>query len=201
MRIVIPRAVVPLILAGACTHLLLAQTVKKTTGVAKKPELRIEIIPDRQTYSKGSSVFTETRFTNTSLNILCFPEPDQTSETPEKGFISRVLLPPPNALAQDQFIEHFDGATTSAREEPIRKIKEDWIWLNPGGIHVSPSVLLRTELNTPGHWGLKALYHPPEGAFKPVAFRAYLNSAARSAGCSIPQAAVSAEPVGFSVLP
>jgi len=201
MRIAILRAVAPLILAGACTHLVLAQTVKKAAGVTKKPELKIEIISDKQTYSKDRSVFTETRFTNRSLNILCFPEPDQTAETHEKGFLSRVVLPPPNAPAGDQFFEHFDGATMPAREELIRKIKEDWIWLNPGGVHVSPSVLLRTELNTPGHWGLKAFYHPPEGSFNSVGFRAYLNSAARSAGCSIPQGAVSAEPVGFTVLP
>ncbi len=201
MRIVILRAVVPLILAGACTHLLLAQTVKKTKGVTKKPELKIEIVSDRQTYSKGSSVFSETGFTNTSVNILCFPEPDQRSETSEKGFVIRVVLRPPNAPVEDEFIEHFDGATTPAREELIREIKENWIWLKPGGVHVSPSVLLRKELNSPGHWGLHAAYHPPEGSFKPAAFRAYLNSAARSAGCSIPQTAVSAEPSGFVVLP
>jgi hypothetical protein len=191
---------------NGCPLQVVLDAEQKTVALSKNPaqpektELTLKIILDKGTYALHDKVFAKTAFTNVSQETLCFPEPAQEEIVATRGVLTMILTRP-DSSEEGQFLKTFDARWTWPREKLLPEIKEHWIWLTPNAVYVTKSVQLQTTLSEPGDWRLKTTYRPPEGAFGPTEYKEYLSSAALSAGCTLPQSDVSAEPTRFSVSP
>jgi hypothetical protein len=183
---------------GACAISVPAQTAGKALP-HKAPELKIRIVPSKETYALHEKVFTKTEFTNLTDKTLCFPKPAQACQNTGSG----SLITTGEAVATgegEQFICHIDARGTP-REELLREIEEQWVKVAPGAVHTSKTAGAQVNLDTPGQWRLKAAYHPPEASFgNTTEFRTFLQSTAERVGCAVPEMYVSAEPVTVNVV-
>jgi hypothetical protein len=174
-----------------------AQTLRVPTA-SPKPELGLSIVLDKEAYSQGEKLFTKSRFTNTSEETLCFPEPPQGEIVAKNGVLSTTVTRP-DGSEDTEFLKLFDARATWPREKLVQEIKERWIWLRPTESYVTKSVQRQFTLSTPGEWRIHMSYRPPEGSFQPTEHEKYLRSAAKSVGCVLPQTEIQADPVIFNV--
>ncbi len=167
-----------------------------------KPNVSIELrtISDKETYALKESIMVKSELTNLSTKVLCFPRPSQVCEDSALGYLVTKGIPPAGARDTDQFVCHTDGGGTWPREKLILEIKQKWIKLAPGKQYVTETIHVPIDLTAAGQWQLETTYHPPEGAFQPTKFRDYLNSAAKEAGCWVPQGKVIAEPISITAV-
>jgi hypothetical protein len=188
-----------MVIVAACSCIGASQIQNRAKGTPAA-ELQIKILPDRRAYSIGDSITSKIEFKNLSGETLCFPEPAQGWSEDAQGSLSTKAIPPGES-EQDKFLDHYDGGGTWPREKLIEEIKGQWIWINAGGTYTSKPVQPVTRLDKLGRWELKSDYVPPQGAFNPEGFRKYIGSAARTAGCVVPETMVSAESVYLTVSP
>jgi hypothetical protein len=187
-----------LLVVGGCVVWVQSQDSNKTPNTA--PQLKLKIIPSKETYSLNDRVFTKSELTNLTDKTLCFPQPVQDCESTDFG----SLVTTGEAVATDEnerFICHLDGRS-APREQLLREIDEKWVKVAPGTVYTSNTSEAQVSLSTFGRWRLRASYHPPEAAFGNAnQFRTSLQSAAQSFGCVVPEKYVSAEPVIITVVP
>jgi hypothetical protein len=164
------------------------------------PVLRLKLIPNKETYAVKESVLTKTTFTNLSDAVLCFPKPEQGRQVPAQGYLAIEVAGPPSAEEHEYFLEHIDGRGTWPREKLLLEIEQDWIKLPPSETYTTASARVIATLDVPGQWLLTEKYLPPEGSFGGDAYRNYLTSAAKSAGCTLPVTEVSAETVAINIV-
>ncbi len=177
-----------------------SQPGEKTKALhSKAPELRLRIVPDKETYVLHEGVFTKTEFLNLTDKTLCFPEPAQGQQVPSSGYLI-TEGDAPGAQGRDRFIEVFDGPGIWPRERLLSEMEKVWVKVAPNAVYVTKSADAKVDLNEHGRWRLTATYHPPEGSFDPGGYREYLKSAAQSVGCTIPEAVVTAQPVAVNVV-
>ena len=177
------------------------QTAQKNkTFRAKAPELRLRIIPDKETYVLHEKIFTKTELLNLTDKTLCFPVPDQQCEDTNSGSVittGEVAASAPS----DQFICHLDGGGVP-RDRLFTDVEQHWIKIAPNAAHMTKSSEAHVSLAVVGRWRLKAIYQPPEAAFgDAVEYRAYLQAAAEKFGCTVPEIEATARPVIVSVVP
>jgi hypothetical protein len=200
MRDAIIRTVLPLIVLGVCSPFAWPQTSKSPVK-PRVSELKLQIIPEKETYSLADRLSVRTEFTNITGRTLCFPQPSQKDEVPAQGYVITEAIGPPDTPGEDHFLDHYDGGGTWPLDKLVQEIRERWIWLAPNAVYRTGLAQIRTNFSTPGQWRLEAAYHSPEGSFHPAEFRKYLSTAGRIAGCTVPQSVVSAEPISLSVSP
>ena len=164
-------------------------------------EFKLRIIPDKETYSLTDKLSTTKEFTNLTRETLCFPEPAEEVEEPAQGYLITKTIGPDGAAEDEQFIEHYSGGGTWPQDKLVKEIREQWIWLAPNAIYLTVPRVNIAKLETPGQRRLEATYRPPEGSYRPVEFRDYLETAARIAGCTVPHKVVSAKQVVVNVSP
>ena len=181
---------------SVCSITVLSQPAKKADQ--KMPELKIRIIPDKQTYALHEVVFTRTEFTNLTDKTLCFPEPVQ-GKAVSTGYLITDADAPNNE--RDRFIEVFDGGLTWPREKLLLEIERNWLKLAPNSTHTTKSAPVQVKLDIPGEWHLRATYHPVECSFNYQECMKYLISAAEEVGCFVPEVSAEAKPVAITVLP
>jgi hypothetical protein len=179
-------------------YLILPPT--ESEGKSKHAELRLRIMPDKETYSLHDEIFTKVEFTNVSNLTVCFPEPAQEYVAASQGVLTRKLIGSTGTEENERFLEVFDGAGTWPRDKLIAEIKTQWVRLAPNETYVTKSSS-GGKLNAVGKWQLEASYRPPEGSFKPAAYRKYLASAAKKTGCTLPQMDISANKIVSIVSP
>ncbi len=147
----------------------------------KKPELKLRIVVEKETYSLNEKLFTKTEFTNLTNTALCFPEPEQRFEDPVVGDLTLVGTGPKGS--RDYFVEHFDGVMPGD-EKLLADMQRTWI---PNQIYVTKRAPARFELDTPGEWKLRAEYIAPIAPFNPEGSRERLHTLAEKVGCTPPQ--------------
>src|SRR5262249_54575770 len=148
-----------LVVAGSCVLGALAFPQQ-----AAKPQLRLRLLVDKETYSLKEKVIARAELTNLTSNSLCFPVPDLECDTTGTGAVV-VFGEPVNENGEiDKFICHADS-TGLTEAELDRQIREQWIKLAPNGVHVTSPTEAKLILNHLGNWTLRAAYHPPRGSF------------------------------------
>jgi hypothetical protein len=166
----------------------------------EQPELKIRIIPAKDTYVVNETVFVKTEFTNLSGKELCFPAPDQECINSVPGYLSYKVEGPNNAANGEQFLCQIDARISRSRKEIVSEIKKHWLKLLPGGTYTTALGEVQFTLTSPGQWRLASAYHPPEAAFgSPVQFRKNIESAAESVGCTVPSKTVESESTQVNV--
>jgi hypothetical protein len=194
-----------LIVASVCSALWTQQsaTTPPQTVTSKDrsgtPVLRLELIPNKRNYGMNETVLTKTTFTNLSDTVLCFPKPEQGRQLPLQGYLAVQTAGPPSPKEYEYFLEHIDSRGPWPREKLLLEIEHDWIKLSPSETYTTASAPVTAILDVPGQWRLTETYLPPEGSFGGDAYRNYLTSAAKSAGCVLPVTEVSAETVVITV--
>ena len=179
-------------------HLQTAQ--KNKTFRPKAPELRLRIIPDKETYVLHEKIFTKTELLNLTDKTLCFPVPDQQCEDTYSGSLITTGEDAASAPG-DQFICHLDGGGVP-RDRLFTDVEQHWIKIAPNAAQMTKSSEAHVSLATLGRWRLQAIYHPPEAAFgDAVEYRAYLQAAAEKFGCTVPEIEATAKPVTVSIVP
>ena len=158
---------------------------------AMRPELKLRITSDKETYSLKEKVIVRAELTNLTSQTLCFPVPDQKCTTTGTGWIT-VTGKPVNGGDDDLFICHVDSGGKGG-DELDSDIRNRWIKLAPNAIYTGDPTKAGVTLDVPGDWKLAASYHPPEGSFDPK-YRETLQSAAKKAGCTLPVRDAIAEP-------
>ena len=104
-----------------------------------------------------------------------------------RGYLATKILAPAGAEETERFIDVVDSGVTWTRDKLPEEIKENWVKLLPGGEYTTESVQLRVEFDRPGEWRLQRTYSPP------ARYRELIQSAAETAGCTVPDAEVSTE--------
>ncbi len=173
---------------GVC---VLAQQVKP-------PQLKLQIITQKDTYALNERVIVQSELTNLSSKTLCFPVPDQRCESAGTGWIL-TMGEPASAGDYGWFLCHADGRGAS-RAELESEISHRWIKLPPNAVYLMKAAEAYATLDQSGDWRLTASYHPPVGAFNRDYVKT-LQSAAESTGCTLPESSADAEPKIISVLP
>ena len=185
---------------GVCSICALSQAAENTL-LRKAPELKLRIMLGKETYTLHEKVFTKAEFTNLSDKTLCFPEPVQDCVDSVPGYLITKGEAPANTPGEhEQFICVRDGRAWPGEKLPS-EIEQRWIKLAPNKVYVTKSAEANVIFDVPGQWRLETTYHPPEGPFHPAEFRRHIESAARMVGCTIPETAVSAEPITVNVVP
>jgi hypothetical protein len=164
----------------------------------KRPQLKIRIVVDKDSYALHERVMVKSELTNLTSKTLCFPVPDQDCESTAIGWIITTAVPA-SAMEFDQFICHADGGGVSGVKLES-EIKNRWIKLPPNAVYTTKPAEAKTNLNRVGDWRLRASYHPPVGAFSPEYLKT-LQSTAERVGCVVPDSIAVAEPRSISVLP
>ncbi len=178
-----------------------SQSAEKNKALRPKAsELKLRIIPSKETYVLHERPFTKTEFFNLTDKTLCFPEPARDCEETWPG----SLITTGEAVVTgegEQFICHADSRGRS-REELLTDIEQHWIKIAPNATYIVKSSEVQVDLSVSGPWRLNAIYRPPEAAFGDAAkFRAELQSAAQNFGCTVPEIEVRAKPATVSVVP
>lgn len=173
---------------GVC---VLAQKVKP-------PQLKLQIITEKDTYALNERVIVKSEITNLTSKTLCFPVPDQRCESAGTGSVL-TMGQPASAGDYGWFLCHVDGGGASGPELES-EISRRWIKLPPNAVYLTKVAEAYATLDQVGDWQLMASYHPPVGAFNPGYVKT-LQSAAESMGCKLPESSVEAEPKIISVLP
>ena len=173
---------------------------KDRTPSPKAPELKLRIVPNKNTYVLHEIVFTHVEFTNLTDKTLCFPELGPDAEVPTSGYLT-IEGDSPDGQERDRFIEVFDGGGVAGREKLLSEIEKNWIKVAPNAAYITKATDSKVDLLAAGKWRLRAVYHPPEGSFNPAGYREFLQSTAQTVGCTVPEKFVSAEPVAINVIP
>lgn len=114
------RTVLLLLCAGLCIPNGWPQASRKPANAAVA-ELRIRIIPDKETYKLNSKLSAATEFTNLTDKTLCFPKPSQVPEMPWRGIVAIRAIGPVGAASEERFLEHYDGGGTWPLEKLVQK--------------------------------------------------------------------------------
>ena len=183
-------------LLGACSLFAFAQDNKP---LAETPELKLRVIPEKETFRLIEKVFTKTEFVNVSAKTLCFPKPTTDYEETYPGYVTTLAEAPDNSPFE-VFLEHYDSLPPWPDRRLLSEIRSRWIKLEPSALYVTDSAMVQANLELAGTWHLVSTYHPPESAFNSASSRSRLASAAESTGCTIPHE-VSSPPVSIEVVP
>lgn len=163
----------------------LARSQKSTKpATKKKPQLKLRIVVEKETYFLNEKLFTKTEFTNLTNTTLCFPEPEQRFEDPVVGDLTVLGTGPKGS--RDYFVEHFDGVMPDD-EKLLADTQQTWIQLGPNQTYVTRRAPARFELDTPGEWKLRAEYTAPVAPFNPEGSRERLRNLAQKVGCTPPE--------------
>lgn len=163
-----------------------------------RPELKLRIVVEKDTYTLNERVTVKSEFTNLTSKTICFPVPDQDCKTTATGSVL-TTGEPAGARDYDLFLCHAHGGGPT-RAELGSEIRNRWIKLPPNAVYVTKPAQAIASLNQTGEWKLKASYDPPVGAYSRD-YEKMLQSAAEDEGCSLPRSMVDAEPKIISVLP
>jgi hypothetical protein len=183
---------------GACSICALSQT-SENTAPHKIPELKLRIIPSKETFAVDEKVFTKLEFTNLSDKTLCFPQPARVWTNDFPG--SAVTTGHQGNENPDRFFDHYDGASLGTRKHLLSEIQKHWIKVLPKGKYVTDSAEALVTLSLVGQWKLESTYVYPQTAFGGARARKFLSSTAERAGCTIPTTEATAESVPISVIP
>jgi hypothetical protein len=163
---------------------------------ATHPELALKIVVDKDSYTLKEEPIVKAELKNLTSKTLCFPEPDLECSTAEIGWV--VISG--NAVKTgegEKFICHADGRGAVGAELDS-DVKDRWIKLSPNAVYLTHATKAKARLSEAGDWRLTASYHPPEGSFSEK-YQKVLRSAAKKAGCELPESIVVAEPKIVSV--
>jgi len=178
---------------------------KKKALHPKTPELKLRIVPDKETYVLYERVFAKAELLNLTDKTQCFPEPAQGVEVPSSGYLvttAGLLDPPENEQSEsDQFLEGFCGGLTWPAEKLRSEIEESWVKLAPNQVYVVKLTKALVNLRSSGQWQLKATYQPPQCSFNFDECMKYLRSEAKKVGCTVPEIRISAESIQVNVAP
>jgi hypothetical protein len=189
-----------MIAVAACSIYADSQAVDKNKAPGPKAaELKLRIIPDRETYSLHDKALTKAELINLTNKTLCFPEPARNCEDTSSG---SLITTSESAVTGERewFHCHIDGRGVP-REELVAEIEQHWIKLAPNAAYVTKSAEAYGDLFVVGQWRLKAIYRPPKCSFNIAECANHIRSAAQSVGCTVPEMASSAKPVTVNVVP
>jgi hypothetical protein len=162
-----------------------------TSDSAKRPQLKLEVIPLKKTYTVGETVVVRYRLMSLEDGTLCFPPPAIEESGTFEGYVSLKARPLNNAGDQDFFIH--DVWPMHPTEEEVRSdVADRWIKLGMS----EPYRLRKPDkmaLSSPGEWELQATYHPP-------GLTARDKDIVRSMGCTPPDVPVLSEPLTIAVV-
>jgi hypothetical protein len=192
-------ALVALIVLSCSIHGLSQGTSRKTAKSG--PELKIRIVPDKETYSLQEKVFTKTEFTNLTDKTLCFPVPAHAHEIVGRGSVEVHGESLNDGTERQRWLDHHDGGPTEPRERLIKEIEEQWIKLAPNATYETESSVVTFNLDVSGGWRLRGSYHPPECSFNNLKCNESFRATVKSTGCVVPEKFVTAEPVTINVVP
>lgn len=184
---------------GACSPICALSQTSENTAPQKIPELKLRIIPSKETFAVDEKVFTKLEFTNLSDKTLCFPQPARVCTNDFPG--SAVTTGHQGNENPDQILDHYDGQSLGTRKHLLSEIQKHWIKLPPKGVYLTDSAEAQVTLSLVGQWKLESTYVYPQTAFGGARARKFLSSTAERAGCTIPTTEATAEPVSISVIP
>jgi hypothetical protein len=181
-----------------CIPLLsFSQTSVKTKP--PQPELKLRLLPEKETYGLNEPLLTRIELTNLTDGTLCFPEPAQGYENPIQGSV-RLVGYGPNGRDRDHFLEHFAGVFPSD-DKLLEEIEKRWIKLRPNQIYLTKRTVAPFQLDTPGEWRIYGGYDAPVASFNSKASKERLRVLAEKAGCSPPSLDVFAPVLTIRVVP
>lgn len=171
------------------TFVLSAQNAKPTLA-PKPPQLTLEIIPAKKTYSVGETIFVKYKLTSLVDGTLCFAPP-AVEQTGGFGGYLKTDVTAPKREDLDFFIDHVWPRYPTA-EEFRRDVADRWIRLGMSEPYTPKEKARITVLSGPGEWVLKSTYHPPE-------LKAGDRAIVESLGCTPPDVEVHSAPVTITV--
>jgi len=173
----------------AAVQLLSSQTATPVLA-PKPPQLKLEIIPLKKTYSVGETVFVKYRLTSLIDGTLCFPAPAAESLLSVTGYLLTDANPS-TSDEKDKFIEVYDARYLT--DEQLRSnVTTKWIKLGMSEPYRPKHAGKVTVLTEPGGV-LGSAYHPPE---LPGDQKAIVGSL----GCTPPDVEVHSVPVTITVM-
>ena len=182
-----------------------SQTAQRDEALHPNVELKLRIIPDKETYSRDEDVSARIEFINLTDKTLCFPEPAQGAEVSGSGYLTTraALVNPTEGMKfeDELLIDHYGGGPTFPREKLVSEIEQSWVKLAPNQAYVVTSAKATLNLHSTGPWRLWATYNPPECSYNVAECMLYLKSTAESVGCTVPEKAVTAKSVMVNVVP
>jgi hypothetical protein len=165
---------------------------------APHPELRLEMLVLKRGYRVNEKLIVKAKLTNLTSKTLCFPVPDLECSTPQTGSVV-IDGEPVRAGEGERHVCHVDGRGPVGIELDA-DVNDHWIKLSPNAVYRTNATEVKVTLSEAGDWRLTASYYSPEGSFGPE-YRKTLVSAAKKAGCQLPESSVIAEPKLISVRP
>ncbi|MGO9084409.1 MAG: hypothetical protein ACLQBK_04215 [Candidatus Sulfotelmatobacter sp.] len=158
----------------------------------RPPQLKLEVIPLKKTYTVGETVSLKYRLTSLVDGTMCFPEPAIEVSGSFEGYLTSDARRLSGIGDRDFFID--DVWPRHPGEEEIRSAVVDrWIKMGMSEPY-SPRKLDKTiALKGTGEWELQATYHPPD-------LKAHDKEIVRSLGCTAPDMQVRSEPAIITVV-
>lgn len=159
---------------------------------APKPQLKLEVIPLKKTYTVGETIVLKYRLTSLVDGKLCFPPPAIEVSGSFEGYLTLDARRLSGIGDRDFFID--DVWPRHPGEQEIRTaIVDRWIKLAMSEPY-SPKKLDKTiALKGRGEWELQATYHPPD-------LKARDKEVVKSMGCTAPDMQVISDPVKTTVV-
>ena len=154
------------------------------------PQLKLRIIPDKDVFRVDERVMVRVEFTNLTKKTLCFPTPDPDCRNSQNGSV--VTTGESVHGGGEQYICFLDGGGAGGAKLDA-EVRNDWIKLPPNAVYLTKAAEAHVTSKEIGDWRLNASYHPPEPAFDPD-YKRVLQSAAESAGCTLPDSSARAQP-------
>jgi hypothetical protein len=199
-RNVVPDVALVALIVLSCQFHGLSQTTSRKTPKSD-PELKIRIVPNKETYSLQEKVFTKTEFTNLTDKTLCFPAPAQPQEIVGRGYVEVHGESSNDNTERQYWPDHYDGGPNWPREKLLKEIEEQWIKLAPNATYETKSSIVKLDLDVSGGWRLRGSYQPPQCSFNTLICNESFRATVKSTGCVVPEKFVTAEPVTIYVVP
>jgi hypothetical protein len=151
------RLILVAFVSAALSPLLHAQ-VKPPETQTKPPQIKLEVIPTKETYSVGEDVVVKYKLTNPSDMTVCFPRPDTRGEDELKGDVRTRAIN--SESEKEMFIQGFYRRDARTDQELLEDANENWIKLAPGLSYVTEEARPLGDLAA-GDWRLQSRYSPP----------------------------------------
>ncbi len=156
----------------------------------RPPQLKLEVLPVKQTYFVGETLFVKYKLTSLIDGTLCFPPVTVEAHDAVAGYLTTDATPP-TIDEGERFIEVYDGRYPD--DEQLRSnVTNRWIKLGMSEPHKPKKAGKVTVLTVPGDWVLRSTYHPPE-------LEARKKSIVEALGCTPPDVDVHSAPVTITV--
>lgn len=164
----------------------------------QESDLTVRIVLDKTTFALHEKVSVRIEFKNSGRKTYCFPKPtrDWTNDYPGSAVVIGQPATEPGDF--ESYICHFDSGGPRVTDL-VSDIKQNWIKIAPNATYVTDGAEAIVDLDRQGEWQLETEYWEPQGAFHPAEIMKELKLASERAGCTVPMAPISSEPVTIHV--